>query len=348
MNEGASVNHTRTISLLVFLAVSSCRNSRQLTEPVIENPRVIRSPGIVRMNDSTRVYIAATGPKDTKKTCQWSADCGRVVGTGDTVVYIAPPDTGTASIHVLIQDENSIFEDSVKIRIYKKIIILKADDFRISTSFAVTPKWLRFTQLITQKKIKASLGLVGNSLLNKNPQYFDFVKKLGESNRFELWNHGYEHIIGVKDSGGRIYYEFKNTSYEYQLIHLVQTQNLASEKLELTLHAFGAPGNAIDENTRMALERVPEIKVWFFGMDIPGKMNLIRCGEIEFPTHFPDFYRFLQAYDPMQPCQVYQIHPDTWDENRFQEFSKIIDFLISEKSTFLNPYEYYLASNGGL
>jgi hypothetical protein len=344
MNEGASVNYARSISLLVLLSIFFCRNSKQITEPIHEYPRVIRSPGIVRINDSIRVHISTTGPRDMKETRQWWADCGRVVGTGDTVVYFAPPDTGTASIHLLIQGENNTIEDSVKICIYKQIIILKADDFRISASSAVSPNWLRFIEFIARKKIKASLGLIGNSLPDKNPQYFDFVKELEESRRFELWNHGYEHIIGAKDSEGRVYREFMNTSYEYQVIHLVQTQNLAKEKLGLTLHTFGAPGNAIDENTRLALECVPEIKVWFFGMDIPGKMNLIRRGEIEFPTHFPDFIRFTQAYDPVQPCQVYQIHPNSWDENRFLEFSKIIDFLISEKSSFLNPYEYYLAS----
>ncbi len=341
------MNTTRTIGFLVLLAVSSCRNSKQITEPILENPGVIRSPGIVRIDDSIRIYISTTGPRDTQETCQWSADHGRVIGKGDTVVYIAPPDTGTASIHLSIQGGNKHTEDSVKIRIYKQIIILKADDFYISGSSVVTPNWLRFIQFITQKKIKAGLGIKCNSLHNKNPQYYDFVKKLEGSHRFELWNHGYEHLIGAKDSEGRVYYEFKNTSFEYQMIHLLQAQKMAKDKLGLTLHTFGAPGNAIDENTRLALERVPDIKVWFFGMDIPGKMNLVRRGEIEFPTHFPDFSQFMQNYDPTRPVQVYQIHPDSWDENRFQEFSQIIDFLISEKSSFLNPYEYYLASITG-
>ena len=53
---------------------------------------------------------------------------------------------------------------------------------------------------------------------------------------------------GVNEDG-EIYHEFWNSPYEYQKEHLLKTQTLFKEKLNITSHTFGAPGNAIDSNT---------------------------------------------------------------------------------------------------
>lgn len=42
---------------------------------------------------------------------------------------------------------------------------------------------------------------------------------------------------------------------------------------------------------------------------------------------------------------ILQLHPNNWDEKMFNDFTKMIDFLINEESTFIKPYEYYLLLN---
>ena len=39
-----------------------------------------------------------------------------------------------------------------------------------------------------------------------------------------------------------------------------------------------------------------------------------------------------------------QIHPKTWDNEGFNQFELIIEFLITQKVAFITPYEFYLLS----
>lgn len=347
MNERSIVKRICGFVIVVINLQLACRSSKLSIEPILEDSGMIGAPGIVRINDSTRVHLRLPGDSETVEDIWWSVSGGRISGTGETATFFAPPDTGTSVLRVVIRKSNTTIRDSARIRIFKQIVILKADDFTVSGSSGISPNWRRFIQIVFRNDIKAGLGLIGNSLVGDNSEYQELIREMDRSERFEFWNHGYEHVIGAIDSEGNVYYEFKNTPLEYQAEHLIRTQNLAKDKLGLTLHTFGAPGNAIDNNTAVALSNAPEIKVWLFGMEIGGKLSLKRLGEIEFPTLFPVYSRFVQEYDSTTDCQVYQIHPNSWDEQRFDEFSKIIDFLISREVFFFKPYEYYLALKKG-
>ncbi|MBN2200623.1 hypothetical protein JW777_01575 [bacterium] len=337
------MKHIRKTVFALFAILLSCRNSILPIEPVPEDMGMIHAPGIVRLHDSTLVWVALPGDSSSMEAVQWSVDRGRIVGNGYTALFLAPSDTGAATIRMSSRMATGIVRDSARIRIYKQIIILKADDFSLSTSTPVSPNWQRFVHFIIKKNIKAGLGLKGKSLFPDNKNYREYIKTLARSGHFEFWNHGYDHIVGAVSADGNKYDEFRNTPLGYQIEQLMRTQNLAKEKLGLTLHAFGAPGNAIDENTCAAMAMVPDLKIWFFGMETPGKLNLPRRGEIEFPVHCPDYVKFIQTYDSTRSCQVYQVHPDTWNDTRFEEFKKIIDFLLAHQVHFFNPYEYYKA-----
>ncbi|MCZ7612284.1 MAG: hypothetical protein M5T52_01705 [Ignavibacteriaceae bacterium] len=62
---------------------------------------------------------------------------------------------------------------------------------------------------------------------------------------------------------------------------------------------------------------------------------------MEFPVGNPDFNSFLKNHSVSSNYIVFQIHPNMWDENQFNEFKKIIDFLKEEKCTFILPREFY-------
>jgi hypothetical protein len=107
------------------------------------------------------------------------------------------------------------------------------------------------------------------------------------------------------------------------------------------MRTFGAPGNAIDVNTALALNAFDDIKVWFFGKENSKKIVLGRSADMEYPVGNPDYTSFVKNHDINNEYTVFQIHPNMWDENQFNEFKKIITYLKEEKLTFILPYEYY-------
>jgi hypothetical protein len=214
----------------------------------------------------------------------------------------------------------------------KQVIILKADDFVLSE------KWGRFITYIENKKIKVSLGVVGKRLQNES--LCDWIKLLSTNDNLEFWNHGLTH-----DCNDQGIIEFKGTPYEYQLNHLQETQRLFKDKLGITVHTFGAPGNAVDENTSQALADIEEIKIWYYGKTGSIKLRLERKGEIESPIMHPDYNEFVKRYNQYKLDRydylALQIHPGFWDDKGWEEFEKIIDFLEQKEVVYMTPYEYY-------
>ena len=214
----------------------------------------------------------------------------------------------------------------------KQIIILKADDFVFSE------KWTRFITYIENRNIKVSLGVVGKELNNES--LCDWIKLLSQNNNIEFWNHGLTH--DCYDQGIS---EFQGTSYEDQLTHLLETQRLFKEKFGIIVHTFGAPCNAIDENTSQALTDIEEIKIWYYGKKDSVKLHLERKGEIESPVSHPNYNEFINRYNGNRLDQyeylALQIHPGFWDDDGWEEFEKIIDFLDQREVVYMTPFEYY-------
>jgi hypothetical protein len=214
----------------------------------------------------------------------------------------------------------------------KQIIILKADDFVFSE------KWARFITYIENKNIKVSLGVVGKQLNNES--LCDWIKLLSQNNNIEFWSHGLTH--DCYDQGIS---EFQGSTYEYQLAHLRETQRLFKDKFGIIIHTFGAPCNAVDENTSQALADIEEIKIWYSGKTDSVKFCLKRKGQIEYPIMHSNYNEFIKRYNEDQLDQydylVLQIHPGFWDDDGWEEFEKIIDFLDQKEVIFMTPYEYY-------
>lgn len=301
---------------------------------------------LLRIQDSTTVDINIADYNDSNFVINWSTNIGNIKGVGDKVRYIAPNNKGLAIIKTEITDRyNDTYTDSIEILIYKQLIFLKADDLVFDNSNIVSARWRSFINFIELKKIKGSLGLIGNSLEKGNNAYYSYLRNVAAYGYFEIWNHGYNHLLNGIDGNGDKFHEFWNTSYEYQKEHLIKTQYLAKEKLNITLHTFGAPGNGIDNNTLEAIEEIGDLNVWYFGLENYSKLNLMRFVEIEYPVHNPDFQKFQTNYDEQKLYIALQIHPNSWDENRFSEFKNIIEFLIQNDVTFITPYEYYQLLN---
>ncbi|MEM0995224.1 MAG: DUF2334 domain-containing protein [Bacteroidota bacterium] len=228
-------------------------------------------------------------------------------------------------------------------------VILKLDDLWCEQDL-VHEGWEQVVDFLNEQKVKGTIGIVGNSLEEDNPAYFDWIKNR-EQEGYEIWHHGFCHCR-QKVEGIEIR-EYRGTSYEEQLESVQKTQQMAEEKLGITLRSFGAPYNSTDEHTAKVLEEIPNLKIWMYKetKTPTSKFLLNRIPEIniEYPVHQPDFEQFKSAYEiyKKEPIIVIQGHPRSWveDPSRFEAFKQIIHFLKKEKVTFITPFEYYEMKN---
>jgi peptidoglycan/xylan/chitin deacetylase (PgdA/CDA1 family) len=222
-------------------------------------------------------------------------------------------------------------------------VILKLDDLNPENG-RVHAGWLKTFEYLNEQQVIATIGLIGESLENDNQSaYFDWVKQQVEQGH-EIWNHGYCHCREDKKSGFRVS-EFKGTDEAHQYKNLQRTQQLAKQRLGISLSAFGAPYNATDENTAKALDQIPEIKTWMFKETsfTTSKKLLTRdvALNIEAPVHIPNEIKFIAEFPKYQNQAVITIqgHPRSWvkDKKRWESFTKIIQFLKSQNIQFTTP-----------
>ncbi|WP_367391253.1 DUF2334 domain-containing protein [Lewinella sp. LCG006] len=228
----------------------------------------------------------------------------------------------------------------------RPMVILKLDDLWFEDGL-VHPGWIQVVDFLNSMKVKGTIGIVGNSLEEGDSTYFNWIKQRHEEG-YEIWHHGFCHCRHQEEEVE--IREYRGENLAAQTESLLNTQQLAQEKLGITLRSFGAPYNSTDQHTASALAEIPDLKVWMYKETdcSTDKFLLPRIAEvnIEYPVHQPDFEQFKQGYEQFknEPVLVIQGHPRSWveDESRFEAFKRIILFLVEEKVTFVTPYGYYL------
>jgi len=220
-------------------------------------------------------------------------------------------------------------------------VILKLDDITpqgARDGSPVSPRWQRVVDFIEQQEIKAALGIIGFALEDDNAAFFDWIKQLHGKGRFEFWNHGYRNRRAEDKAG-----EFEGEFAEQQTA-IERTQRLAKEKLGIELKAFGAHWSGTNEATARALNVRPEITMVFYEPRQAKKFVFERVLTLENPTFVPDFEKFKQLYESRaadKPVLALQGHPNAWDEQRWQGFVRVIEYLKARGCRFVTPSEYY-------
>lgn len=220
------------------------------------------------------------------------------------------------------------------------IIILKLDD----VGHWLSPRWHRVADYLAEKKVKCSMGVIGEALEKIQPETVDFIHKNRDSGMIEFWLHGW-HLRTPKETSG----EWESGTEEEQLEKIERGEKLAQEKLGFTFAAFGPHWSATTDETEKALQASPEIRIWLYGPKQPKyfkKLSIPRVMGLENPTFVPDFAKFKDVYEKYgkkQSVLVLQGHPDQWadpDNKRWEGFKQIIDFLQGQGCTFMTPTEY--------
>lgn len=296
----------------------------------------------IRVNESAKIVIYPDIQSFSEYNLRWETSLGRIESNGAEVLFYAPDYSGDAQIKLDVYYQNKLSKTySFTISVFTQMVILKADDLIYDKTKVISENWTRFLHFVVSDKIKSSVGLIVNSLETDDEIYPGLLKYLERTGYIELWIHGYDHRLGALHPNGELYDEFRNSSLEFQKEQIKKALDISKQKLGFTMRTFGAPGNAIDKNTSAALDAFDEIKVWFFGQEGSNKFVLGRSAEMEYPVGNPDFKSFVKNHDKKSSYIVFQIHPNMWNENQFEEFTKIISYLKEQKLTFILPYEYY-------
>jgi peptidoglycan/xylan/chitin deacetylase (PgdA/CDA1 family) len=235
------------------------------------------------------------------------------------------------------------------------VIILKLDDLK-QVHGGVPASWQHLADYLKSRHIKASFGVICQTLSEAVPAYTNWLKERHASGDLEFWFHGWDHA--THEENGSAYNEFCHRSYDQQKERLDRSQKVALEKLGFAFETFGPPGGAyngsFDSETIRVMADDPYMKVWLYPqpLDEAGKkleaghkiVILERVWEVnlEGSVGVPDYTRFINGYAkyPQRKYFVLQGHPAMWSAERFAEFVKILDFLVAEKAQFMTPTEY--------
>lgn len=236
------------------------------------------------------------------------------------------------------------------------VIVLKLDDLKMHRK-TQHPRWTKVADYLDSKGVKGTMGILCESLADATPEYCQWIKSHQESGNWEFWFHGWDHKTH-KDDDGKTYNEFNHRSYEEQKKRLDDSQKLCLEKLGFALTCFGPPGGvgngSHDANTHKVMIDDPYMTTWLYPQPFDklgketndaGKITILDrvwAVNLEAAVGRPDFERFVRGYikNLDRPYFVLQGHPVMWDDYSFEQFTKIIDFLIEQKAVFVLPSQY--------
>lgn len=222
-----------------------------------------------------------------------------------------------------------------------KIAIIKADDIRKETK-----NWQKFFTLSKKKGVKVSAGIICNSLEGNKKDYFEWLKGHQSSGDVEFWNHGWDHKRWETPEKKKLS-EFSGSGYAHQKKHFSDSQAIMKSVLGTKPPAFGTPYNAVDADTVKVMNEDPAMRLFFcYSAKGKGLKNKVLApmkfrGEHD-GTGKPNFEKFKAEYLQKKSVtfSAIQFHPNAFTPQHFIEYSKILDYLISEGWTFMLPKEY--------
>lgn len=229
------------------------------------------------------------------------------------------------------------------------VILLKLDDLAWdpkNPEAAVSGRWQKVTAYLEDKHLKASYGILCESLASDHPAYLAWLKERQTKGLIELWNHGYEFNFKADAASGKKG-AFEGTSLDEQRNALSKGQELFHAKIGGEMHAFGPHVCHTDATTYAALESIPEITmVWFYGPPkgvTSSKFLFKRTINLESPIFVPNPTEVKAKYEQSGKSLPYiamQGHPNQWNDERFKGFTDTVDYLIAQGCTFASPSEY--------
>jgi len=223
-----------------------------------------------------------------------------------------------------------------------KYVIFKLDDIGGKPGFGY---WNSVATTLISNQIHASFGVIGEQaeLYGDSFGFWPWFSN-ALTNHIQFWDHTYSHTdCTVLDAAGQWWQHARNL-------------NLIRRKTGTTLSGYGAPGNTLNGDTVGVVDGLDDCDFWFFGKSNTLKKNLLRLGEMEFPTLVPNYTNFLtnwvkaltNASNAGADYLVLQGHPGSWNLDRWTNFQAILGFLTNQGLSFVTPSEYIEIKTAGM
>ncbi len=219
-------------------------------------------------------------------------------------------------------------------------IIIKFDDLNLSGS---TCSGYKVMDYLIEKQVKFSFGSIANTLTSDSyavlSPYLNARNDKGDR-LFEVWHHGYDHIIP----------EFAQQTFSYQEKHFSLADNLFRRLLITQPTTFGAPGNANDSITNYVLATNPFYHVYYFCKQMPqhptnDMFYIYHRVDMENGVGNVNYDYFLTNYKSSKNTytdyMALQAHPNGWDSSKQMEFKRIVDYLLADGAEFVLPFDYF-------
>jgi len=225
-------------------------------------------------------------------------------------------------------------------------VLLKLDDVLELRQRGLSDAWKRVRDFISREGLAASWGIIGESLEDPSDRYVEEMRAIARDPRFEIWNHGYV-IRFLPNTAAAETAANVGPGADAQFDAIDRTQKLVASRLGVTPRIFGPHASATDDNTYLALARIPDIRaVWFYGPRKPDATRAYifkREGNLEHPIFVPKLSGLqaeLATRPVTQPYLALQGHPDMWNEERFQAFVEVVRWLTNQGCKFMCASEY--------
>lgn len=220
-------------------------------------------------------------------------------------------------------DDRGSFSNGFKHR----TAIIKADDLGKEPSLDC---WWRLLDALDRRGIPISVGVVAAKIGRHQSSSIDRLTLQLREGGHELWNHSYSHL------------DYARLAIEHQAEDLRRSQAVVEEVFGARPSLFGAPFNSMNEATIKALEANGDFTGVYFSR-LPTLLETVPYWNLcppELVRGFyrqPDFGEFSPRYERRKDRRpiVLQVHPPMWSQHGFNDFIRIVDWLIDEDWQFL-------------
>lgn len=230
------------------------------------------------------------------------------------------------------------------------VVMLKLDDLVRQGKHpeaTVSPRWQRTTEFLESEKIKASYGILVESLDAECPGYVAWLKQRQAAGWIEIWDHGYYNRFPEELKVDGRTAENVGAPAPIQAELFRKSLAVVKSKIGSDMVAFGPHTTAVDGATYEALEGIPEIRmVWFYGPPKSmrtSKVVIQRLMELEKPLFVPNPEQLKENFEKKRatlPYVAIQGHPNQWDDERFENFKKAVLYLREQGCKFVTPSEF--------
>jgi PKD repeat protein len=265
---------------------------------------------------TNRTLVVSSPVNGAQYTCD-------VAATWDGVISTSPPATITVTTNINPD----------------KVIFIKADDLVVPAGQGA------FLAANRELGVKVGIGFTCNTIAGV-PSATQWIQEQQAAGDVEFWNHAWDHLQWIDEFGNEVS-EYEGSGLAHMRQHMADTQATLTEACGVVPIAFGTAYNGFDTDTATVINETTVLRVFFThrvsyakGLLSP-RVSVVQIYSESVGVGMPDAELFKAAFPPgSQGPAALQFHPSAFDQQRLDEYTKIVTYLLTNGYTILLPREF--------